>query len=1338
MAPRATRSDAVTVVAETPAPSAGEEAEDEGRDERAGKQASPGTDKRAREEERDDSGKKRRKSQTRSPERPVTPPPATSSAHAAPASVSKLTVTTMTPTSRANPKSATTPRRVGPGGMPFLPAYSPVDKNCAFCGGDSSLNRHGRKEEMVSCYECGSSGHPTCLEWDDWGMVKRVKAYAWLCQECKRCEVCDEKGDDDDILFCDSCDRGWHRLCLDPPLHSVPRGKWTCPTCVKQSEFSRDAILPSTIGKRERRQARPIGLVSAGSSSSLHGDETGRKSDRPKRDRKGKGRATYDFGDVNGTDGFGDDDRSTDEDDDGAVAAALLLPPGASLDAATLANAVSAVDPTTSSSAHPRVKVPKITFKLGADGSPASAATGAAGAIQAGSILPSAAAASAARPAQRPPMKKPRLSNSHSASPAPRETFRPWLAPRPPPSSSSADEAELEEAEEGDDYDPYGGMLTTKEADGTGRKPTDKDRERWRWAKTEWERREWEKVFASSGPATPAGATPPAVHDEHGTAAGSTDGRELRHVRPPNATPAIAIPTFPGQALPSSSTVSSAHTLPIRPITHLRIGEFELETWYQAPFPEEYTRVPEGRLWVCEWCLKYMKSGFEAERHKLKCKMRHPPGDEIYRDGKVSVFEVDGRKAKIYCQNLCLLAKQFLDHKTLYYDVEPFLFYVMTEASPLGAKFVGYFSKEKRSPTNNVSCIMTLPVRQRRGWGNLLIDFSYLLSKKEARLGTPERPLSDLGLLSYRNYWTLTLFQYFASLPTDSDKEIRFEDISKATSMTRDDIYFILHERGYITDLSQQPVPVPANLAAIPPTAPPVAQGGLFAPAIGPPPAPATPSGPAVPAASSAQTNSLAAPTVPAGGAYAAQPSSQSQPIPPLRPPVAPAAASIVAPPPPSATAPPATPAAHPVPAQKAPPIPQAGGDMTVNAQPSTSMSTGAATPRPLALGSAPGSARTSPGPQTPGGVGPRGGMKTNIFRGNQYTKAREQKLLEEALAAGLPPPEGLIHRFSEEEKKRERKTPRPSGSASGTGTPRHPFYGNQWSAKKQRASGSSGQHGGAGHHQSPKKLVVPTSYKIHPNREEVDAYLAQHFESKKEWIRLRPEALKWTPFLVTRGFGLGVDVGSTAVDGMQQQRQMAGLGAKGDAQTTGSTTGTGTEDQAAHASVNGGEDVEMQAVGGKEDAGEADVERSPSLHGGDDGHREVDEDEDPFANLSSSSTDDFDDDDGEGFDPRRNSRRFSSRIGATSTRSLRTTRQRSTSATPSRRLPGRQASRLASRALASQVSLLDGEAEESEPLGQKRRLTRSSPVKIPPTGLANGTDGEEGMAGVTAGEETG
>jgi hypothetical protein len=89
----------------------------------------------------------------------------------------------------------------------------------------------------------------------------------------------------------------------------------------------------------------------------------------------------------------------------------------------------------------------------------------------------------------------------------------------------------------------------------------------------------------------------------------------------------------------------------------------------------------------------------------------------------------------------------FLDHKTLYYDVEPFLFYVMTEVDDLGARFVGYFSKEKRSLDNNVSCIMTLPVRQRKGWGGLLIDFSELWIPSA---GGPRRERHPDGHLLWR------------------------------------------------------------------------------------------------------------------------------------------------------------------------------------------------------------------------------------------------------------------------------------------------------------------------------------------------------------------------------------------------------------------------------------------------------------------------------------------------------------------------------------------------------------------------------------------------------------
>ena len=72
-----------------------------------------------------------------------------------------------------------------------------------------------------------------------------------------------------------------------------------------------------------------------------------------------------------------------------------------------------------------------------------------------------------------------------------------------------------------------------------------------------------------------------------------------------------------------------------------------------------------------------------------------PPGDEIYRDGNVSVFEVDGQWQQIYVENLCLLSKLFLDHKNLASDMDPFLFYIACEYDETGYHIFGYFSKEK-------------------------------------------------------------------------------------------------------------------------------------------------------------------------------------------------------------------------------------------------------------------------------------------------------------------------------------------------------------------------------------------------------------------------------------------------------------------------------------------------------------------------------------------------------------------------------------------------------------------------------------------------------------------
>ena len=79
--------------------------------------------------------------------------------------------------------------------------------------------------------------------------------------------------------------------------------------------------------------------------------------------------------------------------------------------------------------------------------------------------------------------------------------------------------------------------------------------------------------------------------------------------------------------------------------------------------------------------------------------MKRPPGTEIYRDPKIgcAIYEVDGGQHKLYCQNLCLLARLFLEHKVICFNVSEFLFHVVMEYDDINHKerFIGYFSKVK-------------------------------------------------------------------------------------------------------------------------------------------------------------------------------------------------------------------------------------------------------------------------------------------------------------------------------------------------------------------------------------------------------------------------------------------------------------------------------------------------------------------------------------------------------------------------------------------------------------------------------------------------------------------
>lgn len=71
----------------------------------------------------------------------------------------------------------------------------------------------------------------------------------------------------------------------------------------------------------------------------------------------------------------------------------------------------------------------------------------------------------------------------------------------------------------------------------------------------------------------------------------------------------------------------------------------------------------------------------------------------------------------------------------------------------------------------------------------------YLLSKEEGQPGTPEKPLSDLGKVSYHAYWKSVMLEYLHAHKTD---KLNLIDVSKETGMYCQDIALALQLLGFI------------------------------------------------------------------------------------------------------------------------------------------------------------------------------------------------------------------------------------------------------------------------------------------------------------------------------------------------------------------------------------------------------------------------------------------------------------------------------------------------------------------------------------------------------------
>ncbi|KAH7730315.1 Protein PHF-10 b [Aphelenchoides avenae] len=112
----------------------------------------------------------------------------------------------------APPSPPKTPRSAG-GRRSNHHAFRP----CSVCGQTSAYS--------ITCAQCGSTAHPKCLEMTD-AMARVVLQYAWCCMECKSCTQCGKPTDEELMMCCESCDRGYHCYCVG--LKTLPEGKWVC------------------------------------------------------------------------------------------------------------------------------------------------------------------------------------------------------------------------------------------------------------------------------------------------------------------------------------------------------------------------------------------------------------------------------------------------------------------------------------------------------------------------------------------------------------------------------------------------------------------------------------------------------------------------------------------------------------------------------------------------------------------------------------------------------------------------------------------------------------------------------------------------------------------------------------------------------------------------------------------------------------------------------------------------------------------------------------------------------------------------------------------------------
>ncbi|XP_044127439.1 bromodomain adjacent to zinc finger domain protein 1A isoform X2 [Bufo gargarizans] len=69
-----------------------------------------------------------------------------------------------------------------------------------------------------------------------------------------RCKVCRKKGDNENMILCDGCERGHHIFCVRPKLKFIPEDDWFCPECKPRQRTRRPNRKRPSIDSDEEEE----------------------------------------------------------------------------------------------------------------------------------------------------------------------------------------------------------------------------------------------------------------------------------------------------------------------------------------------------------------------------------------------------------------------------------------------------------------------------------------------------------------------------------------------------------------------------------------------------------------------------------------------------------------------------------------------------------------------------------------------------------------------------------------------------------------------------------------------------------------------------------------------------------------------------------------------------------------------------------------------------------------------------------------------------------------------------------------------------------------------------